>query len=227
MKQLTLWAAIAAIVWTIPGYADVIVFKDGRRLEGVIKKVEKGQVIVEVDNQTQTLDIPDIASMDFDTPHLTASRDIPVEHFLKNVEAQEVVKNIQELEKSADEIRRMLAQINAYWKARQPVPSRDVAQWESAKETFRRPLGRYQELLNDLYFHVLARVDEYNGLMQEATKVYVGVKGVFNVGSPLVPSEYRNLPLKKYVPGAWYDTIYYQGYNVGYDDAYIKYVPRP
>ena len=75
-----------------------------------------------------------------------------------------------------------------------------VAAWNSTKETFRKPLSLYQELLNNMYFHLLAKVDEYNLLMKAASDVYVGVKGPFNVGSALVPKDLRELPLKKYVP---------------------------
>jgi hypothetical protein len=84
----------------------------------------------------------------------------------------------------------------------------------------------YQEILNDLYFHVLGRVDEYNGLMKQASKMYVGIKGV-RIGSSLVPSDTERLPLRKYVPATWYDTIFYDGYNLGYSDATQKIsIPR-
>jgi hypothetical protein len=165
--------------------------------------------------------------MDFTTPHLVgAPEGIPIDHFLKDVEAQEIVSNIQQLEKASDEIEKLLKQIRTYWKAREPVPADQLGSWAAAKETFRRPLDRYQEVLNDLYFHVLAKVDQYNVLMKAASDIYVGVKGPFNVGSALVSKDMRELPLKKYVPGAWYDTIFYDGYNIGYDDAYTKFAPR-
>ena len=77
-------------------------------------------------------------------------------------------------------------------------------------------------LLNDLYFHVLARVEEYNAFANEAGDLYVGVKGIFNVGSPLLTNEMKPLALRKYVPGSWYDTIFYDGYNLGFNEAYQK-----
>ena len=89
-----------------------------------------------------------------------------------------------------------------------------------------KPLTLYQELLNDLYFHVLAKVDEYNTLAGDARKVYVGVKGPFNVGSPLVPADLAKLPLRKYVPATWWDTIYFDGYNMGYEDGYQNQKPQ-
>jgi hypothetical protein len=207
--------------------ADTVYMKDGSTFEGVIKKVVAGQVVIQVGEEMKTFDILTIESMDFTTPHLVgAPEGIPIDHFLKDVEAQEIVANIQQLEKASDEIEKLLKQIRTYWKAREPVPADQIASWGAAKETFRRPLDRYQELLNDLYFHVLAKVDQYNVLMKAASDIYVGVKGPFNVGSALVSKEMRELPLRKYVPGAWYDTIFYDGYNIGYDDAYTRFAPR-
>lgn len=207
--------------------ADTVYMKDGSTIEGVIKKVVAGQVVVQVGEEMKTFDILTIESMDFTTPHLIgAPEGIPIDHFLKDVEAQEIVTNIQHLEKTSDEIEKLLKQIRTYWKAREPIAADHIRAWESAKETFRRPLDRYQELLNDLYFHVLAKVDQYNVLMKAANDIYVGVKGPFNVGSALVSKDMRELPLKKYVPGAWYDTIFYDGYNIGYDDAYTRFAPR-
>jgi hypothetical protein len=54
----------------------------------------------------------------------------------------------------------------------------------------------------------------------------VGVKGPFNVGSPLVSGEFKSLPLKKFVPANWYDTIYYYGYNAGYSMGYYEARPE-
>ncbi|MBI4445827.1 MAG: hypothetical protein HY645_07940 [Acidobacteria bacterium] len=103
-----------------------------------------------------------------------------------------------------------------------------MKEWEAEKERFAGNLSWYQEVLNELYFHVLARVDEYNTLVQEAHHMYVGVKGIFNVGSPLVPSSMKRLPLKKYVPAQWYDTIFYDGYYLGYNEGYERArPPRP
>jgi hypothetical protein len=208
--------------------ADIVYMKDGSTIEGVIKKVVAGQVVLEVGAEARVLDILAIESMDFTTPHLVgAPEGAPIEHFLKDVEAREIVENMERLENASDEIEKLLVQIKTYWLTHEPITTEQEASWAAAKETFRKPLNRYQELLNDLYFHVLAKVDNYNTLMKDASKVYVGVKGPFNVGSPLVAKEMRELPLKKYVPSAWYDTIYYDGYNMGYDEAYSKYATKP
>jgi hypothetical protein len=217
--------AVGLLIIAPASFADTLKFKDGTEREGVIKKVETGRVFIMVGTEMQEYDILTIDTMDFNTPHILKSTDsVPIEHFLKSVEAQEVVRNFQELEKTESEVRSMLAEIRAYWNRVQPIPSSDLQGWEMEKEEFRKPLSRYQEVLNDLYFHFLARVDGYNAIAGEASEIYVGVRGV-RTGSSLVPKDMKKLPLTKYVPGAWYDTIYFDGYNRGYEEAYQKFQP--
>jgi hypothetical protein len=214
-----------AIFSAAPAYADTVKLKNGAKVEGIIKKVEAGNVFIVVNDESKILSILDVESMDFNTPHLlTGVSSVAVEHFMKSTESQEIVRNLQELDKTSAEMKRMLRQIESYWRSRQPIETKEEAGWAAAKETFRKPLMRYQEILNDLYFHVLARVDEYNRFAKEADKVYVGVKGL-RVGSSLIPADLEHLPLRKYVPGSWYDTIFYEGYNLGYSDATQK-APR-
>jgi type IV secretory pathway VirB4 component len=222
---LAIIVAVGLLIIAPATFADTLKFKDGTEREGVIKKVETGRVFVTVGGEMQEYDILTIDSMDFNTPHiLTSTENIPMEHFLKDVEAQEVVRNFEELEKTEKEVRSMLTDIRAYWNRIQPIPAADLKGWETEKEEFRKPLSRYQELLNDLYFHFLTRVDGYNAIANEASDVYVGVKGI-RTGSSLIPKDMKKLPLTKYVPGAWYDTIYFDGYNRGYEDAYQKFQP--
>ena len=222
---LAIIVAVGLLIITPSMFADTLKFKDGTEREGVIKKVETGRVFVMVGTEIQEWDILTIDSMEFNTPHiLTSTENVPMEHFLKDVEAQEVVRNFEELEKTEKEVRSMLTEIRSYWNRVQPIPASELKGWEMEKEEFRKPLSRYQELLNDLYFHFLARVDGYNAIANEASDVYVGVKGI-RTGSSLVPKEMKKLPLTKYVPGAWYDTIYFDGYNRGYEDAYQKFQP--
>lgn len=213
--RITLLSLMVLLLSTSAG-ADIVYLNDGSTIEGVIKKVAAGQVVIQVGEETKTFDILAVESMDFTTAHLVD---------VKNVDAEEIVSNIQQLEKTSAEIDKLLMQIKTFWMLQEPIAAEKTGSWEAAKETFRKPLNKYQELLNDLYFHVLAKVDKYNLLMKDAGEVYVGVKGPFNVGSPLVAKEARELPLTKYVPAAWYDTIFYDGYNVGYDDAYMKFAP--
>lgn len=213
---------IALFLCTVTASADVLKLKDGVKVEGVIKRVEAGIVYIRVGNEDKMFDILKVENIDFNTPHLLAeTSNAPIEHFLNDIDSQEMVRNVQEIEKAAADIRKKLGQIRTYWEAKQPIKEEELAVWETAKRDFSEPLRRYQEVLNDLYFHVLAKVDEYNLIMKDAGKVYVGVKGV-KIGSPLVLKEYERLPLRKYVPGAWYDTIYFDGYNAGYEDGYTK-----
>ena len=205
-------------------YADQLELKDGTRLEGIIQKVEKGQVTAQIGSELKVFGILEVTSMEFDTPRVppTTSR-LPWQHFLTSMEAQEMVGHIQSVEKAAAEIRELVDQTKREWGDRKAIASSDLPKWETAKERFRAPLSRYQEVLNDFYFHVLGKVDEYNALTKQANEIYVGVKGPFSIGSSLIPKEMEKLPLKKYVPGKWYDTIFYDGYNLGYNDGYEKY----
>jgi len=216
-------ALVALTVLTRAAWADVITFKNGSTAEGIIKKVENGRVTADVDGALREFEILEIEKMDFTSPHLVdVAEGAPVDHFMKDVEAQEVVRHLKDLDKAADQIEAQIKQIRAAWLPRQPITPEQEAAWNSTKEAFRRPLSLYQELLNDMYFHVLAKVDRYNLLMKAASDLYVGVKGPFNVGSSLVPKDLRDLPLRKYVPRPWYETIFYDGYNVGYSEAYER-----
>ena len=223
LAVLTLALFLAAPV----ARADTVKFRNGTELEGVIKRVEAGRVLVLIGNEEKLFNILEIQSMDFNTPHLLAdAATVPLEHFLKDIDAQELVGNMEQMEKAKAEILKELGQIRMYWAAKQPITAAELAGWESAKEEFAKPLSRYQELLNDVYFPLFAKVDEYNLIGAEAGKIYVGVKGI-RIGSPLVSKEMAKLPLKKYVPGTWWDTIFYEGYNRGYDEAYQKFAaPR-
>jgi hypothetical protein len=219
---VTLLILSLTLFLALPARADTVLLKDGTTIEGVINKVEKGKLFITVDGAEKITSILLVESMDFNTPHLlTAVGDVPIDHFLKDVEAQEIVRNMKEIEKTAADLRHKLGQIRTYWGLNQPIPAEDKKGWDAAREEFRRPLERYQELLNDLYFHVLNRVDEYNLTAKEASKVYVGVKGL-QIGSSLVSRNMVELPLRKYVPAAWYDTIFYDGYNQGYSEAYSE-----
>jgi hypothetical protein len=230
MKPATVFciAVLVCATTALIARADKIELKDGTQVEGIIRKVEKGQVLIEVGTQTKTFDILSVSSMDFDTPHLMIGTPrLPAQHFLDVMEAQEMVGHLTGVENAAADVRRVLDQTKKEWGNRKTISASDVPQWEAAKERFEGPLSRYQENLNDLYFHVLGKVDQYSRLTKEANQIYVGVRGIFNVGSPLVSKDLERLPLKKYVPGNWYDTIFYEGYDRGYQDAYEKYSKNP
>jgi hypothetical protein len=214
----------------IPGVAsaDKIKLADGTTVEGIVRKIENGQVTVAVGEETRTMEVLAIEDIDFDTPHLTTgTARLPLDHFLSNIETQEMVGHFKAVEESAAAIRKLIDKTNREWADRKSISPAEMAEWETAKERFRRPLSRYQEVLNDLYFHVLGKVDEYNSLMREADQIHVGAKGWFQAGSSLIPSEMEKLPLKKYVPAQWYDKIYFEGYDIGYRDAFNKYRNDP
>ena len=213
-----------ALLLSSPAFADKLTLADGTAVEGIVQKIEKGQVTVAIGEETKVLEILTIKDIDFDTPHLTAgTARLPLEHFLSDIETQEMVGHFRDVEESAKAIRELIDRANQKCGDRKSISPDQMAQWEAAKEDFRKPLSRYQEVLNDLYFHMLGKVDEYNLLMQDADSIHVGVKGWFQAGSSLIPNDMEKLPLKKYVPATWYDTIFYNGYDQGYSEAYVKY----
>lgn len=239
--RLEFIAALSLAVWLGPSLnADTVTLTSGGRIEGVIKKMEKGKVRIDVaggstaqdGNSVREVDLRDIVSVDFDTPHLTeGTSKLPLDHFLKNLDAQEMVRLSRDINVAREQSRRQLDQINATWAVRQPVEKDQARRWAAAKESFSAPFGRYRELVQDMYLHVLAQVDDYNSLAQDAQKIYVGVKGIFNVGSPLVPTNLDQLTIKQAVPKNWYDKIFYEGYNRGYregaDFERLSRVPAP
>jgi hypothetical protein len=112
------------------------------------------------------------------------------------------------------------------WGSGKTIAPNETPAWDATKEQFSRALSRYQEVLGDFYAHVVSRVDQYDRLTKEAGGVRVGVQGAFNVGSSLVSKEAQQAPLKKFVPGTWYDTIFYKGYSQGYTEGYYGARPR-
>ena len=229
--QMFRWLIPIALLLLVSGpalLADTIIMNDGTSYQGVIKEIENGEVHAQVGERLMTFMILEVESINFDTPHLVSTgTDQAMDHFLTDLDAQEVVENFAEMEETARELETLIEQVQRYWEAKEPIEPREVQAWEAARDQFRRPLSRYQELLNDVYFHTLARVDEYNAIAQEAGDIYVGVKGVFKVGSPLLPEGMGKLPLRKYVPTNWYDTIYFEGYNIGYNEAFMKITGEP
>jgi hypothetical protein len=215
---------LAAVVPNALLRADTVTLKDGTEIQGIIKKVEAGQVTIESAKQTTTIDILKVGKMEFDMPALeTGTPRLPVEHFIAGMEAQEMTQHVQAVEDAAARLQSLIAETKKEWSGRKSIDPAEVKQWDAARERFIAPLGEYQEALNDLYFHVLGKVDEYHHLTKQANAIHVGVKGVFNVGSPLISKNMQRLPLKKYVPTNWYDTIFYEGYDLGYNDAFEKY----
>ncbi len=204
--------------------ADQLKLNDGRVVDGTVRKIDQGKVTVDVAGETQVFDVLQISGIDFETPPLIEGTPrLPAEHFTADMESKEMAGHVQDVEKAAASVREIIRETKAKWSDRKSVPPDQTVEWINARERLYAPLARYQEALNELYFHVLGKVDEYDQMVKEADSVYVGVKGWFNVGSSLVPSGMEKLPLKKYVPGNWYDTIFYEGYDRGYSEAAEKY----
>lgn len=231
MLKPTRWMLAAIAVLTLlalPARADRLTLVDGQTVEGKVQKIEKGQVTVEVNKEIRTYDVLKISDIEFLGPELTMGTDrLPLEHFAGTMETREMMGHFTDVEKSAAEIRTLIDRTRGEWGTTRSVATTDLPKWETAKERFVAPLSLYQERLNDLYFHVLGKVDEYNALMKDADSIYVGVKGALHVGSSLIPREKKRLPLKKYVPGNWYDTIFFEGYDRGYQEAYEKFARDP
>lgn len=230
LRTWLLTNALLFAVWTLAmptvARADKLELKDGTQVEGIILKVEKGQVTVTIGQEQKQFNILDVTSMDFDTPHVPPGVSQPsLEHFAASTEAQEMVKHIEEVDKAAMDLRQSLAQIKKQWVGRKNVAGGEIASWDATKDQFSRALSRYQEVLGDFYAHVLNRVDQYDSLTKEASGVRVGVQGALRA-SALVSKDQQESPLKKFVPAPWYDTIFYKGYSVGYTEGYYGARPR-
>ena len=207
-----------------PVIADTItLLTGGGRIEGVITKLASGKVYMQVSGyaaSAREIDLGEIESINFDTPHLIAGMaKLPLEHYLSDLDAQEMGRLSHEMNEARHDVHKELDQIKATWAVRQSVEKDQVSRWNATKETFNVPLSRYRGLVQDMYIHVLAQLDDYNKLVKEAEQVYVGVKGVFNIGSPLVPAGIEEHTVKESVPKSWYDRIYFDGYNRGYKEG--------
>lgn len=228
MRRLALTLVLVSTL-AVPAGADTVTLGSGEMLEGIIRSIEQGRVRLEVQGAVREIDIREIDHIDFNTPRLPDLVEADeLAHFAGDSDAQEMVRHSEELRDTAREIEALLDEIRQEWRERNPIGAGPgEAAWEEAKERFRRPVSRYREVLADLYYHVVGHVDEYHRLMSEATDVYVGVEGIFRVGSSLVPRELRQLPLESYMPESWYDAIFYEGYYVGYEDAYEELDSEP
>ena len=173
--------------------------------------------IVLPEGETQVIAVLGVDKIDFDTPHLTeGTAKLPLEHFLKDFDAQEMVHLGQDMKKIREELRTQLEGIQKTWLVQQPIDKEQTRRREATKETFRAPMKQYQDTVEEMSLHVVAQVDAYNRFAAEADKVYVGVKGLLNVGSPLLSGELQQLAPKRFLPAKWYDGIFYEGYRRGY-----------
>lgn len=213
---------LAAVGWLLmPAamFGDTVTLTNGDRIQGIITKLENGKVSIQLGSELKTLGLGEISGIDFDTPHMAQGTEKSPDRFLKDSNVQEIARAGRDLEKTREDLRKQLDQIRASWQAHQPIAQDQTRRWETTKERFEASLARYQELVNDMYFHLYAEVDDYNKLVREGEEVYVGVKGAFHVGSALVPPGLRQLQAQKIVPKNWYDTIFYEGYRRGYSEG--------
>ncbi len=192
---------------------DSLKLKNGSSVQGVVRTIAGGNITIEVGGQNRVIKVLDVEEIDFDTPHaneVTGSADKTVNQFTKGAES---------LTKARKTSRSALDQIKGRWAGRKSVEPGQVTQWNAEKERFLPAFTDYRKSIQELYRDVAAQVDNYNKLGAEANSVYVGVKGIFNVGSPLVPDDQRELQLKQFLPGTWYDELYYEAYSKGFKDA--------
>jgi hypothetical protein len=217
---MRLLALLLTVSLPVALWADTIHPKSGEPIYGIIQKIEKGRVTIAVGNMVRQMALADIEEIDFDTPHLTeGTAKLPLKHFLEDLDAQEMVRISEDLKNTRQQLHTLLNRAKTDWNARGTIEKDELPAWEAAKEQFRAPLFRYREVMHDLYYHVLANVDDYNRLAHDASQVHVGVKGAFSVGSRLLPEDFEELQPKDFLPSTWYDRIYYEGYRRGYRDA--------
>jgi len=182
-------------------------------LSGIVRSIDAGKVTIEIGGQSRVVDILQVEQIDFNTPHLTESStpsDISVREFTRT--AEKLVKAQKEAERS-------FGNIKARWSTRKSVEPNQTQQWNADRERFDTPFSDYRKAIHQMYLDLAAHVDNYNNIAEDATKLYVGVKGILNVGSPLIRDNQRERPLKDFIPGHWYDQLFYDAYKKGFNDA--------
>ncbi len=201
-------------------WADTITMNSGVKVDGVITRIDNGNVSIDIRGDSQVIALEQVQEIDFNTPHVTeGTASKPVEHFTGDATEQEMVQLFEKLKKDRDQMQTMLGQMEARWLNRPTVDPNEVSEWKGDQERFAVPLNEYQESLREIYLHLLAQVDDYNSLAREAHALYVGVKGIFNVGSPLIPGDQTELPLREFLPRKVVDQIYFEGYKKGASTA--------
>ena len=202
---------IARLLFSLPLLmsADTLKLKDGQAISGIVRTIDGGKVTVEVGSQKRVVDILQVEQIDFDTPHPQDAA-IPVKEFTRDAER---------LIQAEKDTQRAFDQIKARWSTRKTVEPNQAQQWNADRERFDTPMTDYRKAIYQMYLDLATHVDRYNDLAQDATKLYVGVKGVLNVGSPLIRDAQRERPLKDFIPGHWYDQIFYEAYKEGFHDA--------
>lgn len=212
---------LLALVFLPTGlWGDTVTMKSGMKVDGIITRIDNGNVSIDIRGNAQTISLDQVEEIDFNTPHVTeGTASKPVEHFTGDAAAAEMAQLFQELEDKRYAMQMLLGQMEGRWLNRPTVSPDEVSEWKADQERFAVPLKEYQETLREIYLHLLAEVDDYNELAREAHALYVGVKGIFNVGSPLIPGDQTELPLREFLPRKLVDQIYFEGYKKGSDTA--------
>jgi len=209
MKRITFLFGLLSMLVS----GDTIKLKDGQSVSGIVRSIESGKVTVETAGQRRAIDILQVDQIDFDTPHAEETpsiADVPVREFTRDAER---------LIRAQTATRKSLDQIKARWSVRKSVEPGQTGQWAAEKERFSGPLADYREAIHQMYLDVAAHVDNYDKIAGEAHDLYVGVNGLLRVGSPLINEDQGERPLKEFMPGHWYDQIYYEAYKKGFNDA--------
>ena len=192
---------------------DTLKLKDGSTVEGIVRTISNGKMTVEVNMLNREINVLDVEEIDFNTPHANETMppaDMAVAEFTKDATA---------LTKARRDTRTALDLIKQRWANKKSVEPNQTSQWAAEKERFYPAISSYKKAIQEMYLDVATHVENYNKIAKEANDVYIGVKGILNVGSPLIPDDQRELELKKFLPGTWYDELYYEAYAKGYKDA--------
>jgi hypothetical protein len=196
-------------------YGDSIKLKDGQTISGIVRTIDGGKVTIDIGGQPRVVDILQVEQIDFDTPHAQDAPAVGVD----DIPVREFTRVAEQLIRAEKETQRTFGQIKARWSTRKSVEPDQTQQWNADRERFDAPMTDYRKAIHQMYLDLAAHVDRYNEIAQDATKLYVGVKGLLNVGSPLIRDNQRERPLKDFMPGHWYDQIYYEAYKKGFNDA--------
>jgi acylphosphatase len=209
MKRILSMFCLAAVAL----WGDTLRLKDGGTVTGIVRNMDDGKVTVDVGGQSRSIDLLQVLGIVFDTPH---AEDVPS---VDEVPVREFTRVADRVVKAQKESKRTWDVIKSRWSTRKSVEPNHAQQWSADRERFAAPFSDYRKSIHQMYLDLAAHVDNYNTMARDAEKLYVGVKGPFNIGSPLIRDSERDRPLKDFIPGHWYDQIYYDAYRKGFNDA--------
>ena len=112
MKSIR-WMILVGILSLVAplAMADQLTLKDGTTMDGVVQKVEKGQVTIMVGAENKVYDMLQVSDISFDSARITTgTKLLPAEHFAASMEAQEMLGHFTKVEQSAAKVRALLDQ---------------------------------------------------------------------------------------------------------------------